>query len=152
MDKLELDQIFSLAISREIEAYEFYGKVSASVDNIEVKKVFDQLAKEEMEHQTILEKLKADPQSSMNLNTHLQDYKVAEATELPRLSTDMKPVEAIKLAMKKEQISVEFYLSLWEKATDPEIKKIFSRLRDMEMAHKQQLENIFVEIGYPEVF
>lgn len=80
------------------------------------------------------------------------DYKVAETTELPKLSIDMKPADAIALAMKKEQQAVEFYRALGESATDASVKKIFENLTNMELGHKHRLENVFVEIGYPEVF
>ena len=80
------------------------------------------------------------------------DYKVAEATELPALSIEMKPADAIALAMKKEQEAVEFYRGLADGSDDAEIKKIFENLVNMELTHKNRLENVFVEIGYPEVF
>jgi bifunctional DNase/RNase len=34
------------------------------------------------------------------------DYKVAESVELPEITIDMKPADAIALAMKKEQQAV----------------------------------------------
>ena len=78
--------------------------------------------------------------------------KVAEATELPKLTLDMQPADAIALAMKKEQQAVEFYRDLSKHCADQEIGKIFENLANMELTHKQKLENVFVEIGYPEAF
>ena len=42
----------------------------------------------------------------------MPDYKVAETVDMPRLSLDMKPAEAIALAMKKEEEAMRMYLSL----------------------------------------
>jgi rubrerythrin len=152
MDKLELERVFSLAINREIEAYEFYRDVSQKAQDEEVRKVFDQLAGEEMNHKDLLEKFKADPTMVMKIKAPEKDYKVAEATELPGLSIEMKPADAISLAMKKEQQAVEFYRDLAGRSTDASVADMFRNLENIELGHKQRLENIFVEIGYPEVF
>ncbi|MFA4875337.1 MAG: ferritin family protein [bacterium] len=153
MDKIELNQLFSVAIQREIEAHEFYVQVAERVDNEGVKQVFNQLALEELGHKELLEKFKSDPTLVMKFSeTPLVDYKIAEATDEPRLSIHMKPSDAIALAIKKEQRSVEFYQGLAQSTSDGEMKKIFENLARMELGHKVKLENVFVEIGYPEVF
>ncbi|MFH1653076.1 MAG: ferritin family protein [Pseudomonadota bacterium] len=152
MDKIEMEKIFSTAIDREIEAYEFYKDVATRIDNKEVKTVFEQLAKEEMGHKDMLESLKNDPTKMMKITPPAADYKVAEATELPPLSTDMKPADAIALAMKKEEAAVEFYRGMAAGAEESSIKDMFENLANMELGHKHRLENVFVEIGYPEVF
>jgi rubrerythrin len=148
---MEIEQILSTAINREVEAYEFYQNVYERVDDATVKEVFQQLAKEEQGHRELLEQFKHDPTKMMKIQAP-PDYKVAEATELPKLSINMKPADAIALAMKKEQQAVQFYRALGESATDASIKKIFENLTNMELGHKHRLENVFVDIGYPEVF
>ncbi|MQY77013.1 MAG: ferritin [Spirochaeta sp.] len=151
-DKLELEKAFSVAIKREIEAYEFYRDISQRAQDEEVGKVFSQLAGEEMGHKDLLEKYKNDPGMVMKIKAPSKDYKVAEATELPELSIEMKPADAIALAMKKEQQAAEFYRDLAHRSTDSQMKDIFHNLENMELGHKRRLENVFVEIGYPEVF
>lgn len=151
MDKIELEKIFSVAIKREIKAHEFYKDVAAKVKNDDVKKVFEQLSAEEMTHMETLERLKADPTAAMKFEAP-PDYKVAEATDTQELTLDMKPKDAITLAMKKEQEAVEFYRALSASTSEASIKAIFDNLANMELNHKARLENVFVEIGYPEVF
>ena len=149
---MEIEQIFSDAILGEIEAYEFYQSVYERVADKTVKEVFKQLAQEERGHQELLERFKYDPTLIMKIKPPSADYKIAEATELPKLSIDLKPADAIALAMKKEQQAVEFYRSLSASAADEGTQKIFENLANMELGHKHRLENVFVEIGYPEVF
>lgn len=151
MDKMELENIFSVAIKREIKAHEFYKDVAGKVKNDDVKKVFEQLAEEEMMHMEILEKLKAEPSTAMKF-TAPPDFKVAEATESEAPTLDMRPKDAIALAMKKELEAVNFYKGLSAAASDPAIKDIFNNLVNMELKHKARLETVYVEIGYPEVF
>lgn len=152
MDKMELANIFSVAIKREIKAHEFYKDVAAKVSNDDVKKVFEQLAKEELTHMETLEKLKNDPSVPMKFTPPPKDVKLAEAAEVEAPTLDMKPKDAIGLAMKKELEAVNFYRGLSSSATDASIKAIFDNLVNMELAHKARLESVFVEIGYPEVF
>ena len=84
--------------------------------------------------------------------TQVIDYKIAETQDMPALSTDMKPAEAIAIAMKREQQAAELYRSLAKNANDGTEKEALENLANMEMGHKHKLENAFVDIGYPEVF
>jgi rubrerythrin len=152
MDTQELTRVFSLATQRELEANAFYSLVAKTSGNADVKKVFEQLAQEEMGHFELLEKLRIDPTLPMKITAPKQDYKLAEATELPAFSDAMKPADAIALAMKKEQQAVEFYRGLSDAATDTQMKDVFNNLANMELGHKHRLENVFVDIGYPEAF
>ena len=152
MDQMQAEQIFSAAIMREIEAYEFYQQVADRAKDMSVKEVFQQLAKEELGHRELLESFKYDATKIMKIQAPSADYKIAEATPLPALSIDMKPADAIALAMKKEQQAVEFYRSMGAAATDADIKRMFENLANMELGHKHRLENVFIEVGYPEVF
>jgi rubrerythrin len=152
MDHIEFEHIFSVAVEREIEAHEFYQQVSERVEHDDVKEVFQQLAKEEMGHKELLERFRFDPTMIMKIQAPPADYKIAEATELPTLSIDMKPADAVALAMKKEQQAVEFYRDLAVRSSDHGTKAIFENLANIELGHKHRLENVFVEIGYPEVF
>ena len=152
MDKLEFDNVMSIAIKREIEANEFYTDVAKKMADPEVKKTFTQLAGEEMGHMELLEKFRSDPQMPFKIGAPSNDSKVAEATELPRLSTEMKPADALALAMKKEQQAVEFYRGLSASSTEAGLKATFDNLANMELGHKNRLENLFVDIGYPEAF
>jgi rubrerythrin len=152
MDTQELTRVFSLAAQRELEANAFYSRVAKTSGNADVKKVFEQLAQEEMGHFELLEKLRIDPTLPMKITAPKQDYKLAEATELPAFSDAMKPADAIALAMKKEQQAVEFYRGLSDAATDTQMKDVFNNLANMELGHKHRLETVFVDIGYPEAF
>lgn len=152
MDKIEFKKLFSQAIMREVEAHEFYRGVAERVDNESVREIFDQLAAEEMGHKDFLEKFEFDSAVEMKFIKPAKDFKVAEATALPELSIDMKPADAIALAMKKEQEAVEFYRCMADGAADDSTRTMFENLANMELGHKVKLESAFVEIGYPEVF
>jgi rubrerythrin len=152
MDAATFDQLISTAIRREIEANAFYREVAKRVRDESVRAVFVQLAREELGHRELLERYRADPSMAMKIAVPVRDTKVAEATELPKLSADMKPVHAIALAMKKELRAAEFYRGLSEGSTDAQVRAVLDHLAYMELGHKARLEEVFVQIGYPEAF
>jgi len=55
-----IEDILSMAVTREIEAYEFYKQVGEKVSDKEVKKIFKELSDEELGHRDFLEKLKLE--------------------------------------------------------------------------------------------
>ena len=152
MDRRQLDDLLSTAIAREVEANAFYRQVAERSTNPNVRNIFADLAAEELGHQKLLEGVKRDPNLMRRFSAPAADYRVAEATALPALSIDMKPADAIALAMKKEQQAVEFYLDLAARASDSELVSSLNALANMEKGHKTRLEDVFVQIGYPEVF
>ncbi len=150
-ESMDIDAILNAAVKREEEAYKFYKKVAERMSNKTVKEAFQQLSGDELGHKDFLKNCLKDPGLLKKLPVP-EDYKVAEATKLPPLSIDMKPADAMALAMKKEQGSVEFYTKLAKTATDAKYKETFQSLANMELGHKTRIESLFVNIGYPEVF
>jgi len=152
MEVTEIRRIFGIAIEREIEANEFYAKAAKVAKDPSVRAIFEELAKDELGHMEMLEGFLDDPTLPMKMVKPTADYHVAEETELPKLSVDMKPADAIALAMKKEQQAYEAYQKLAAQCTDPSLKVILENFANMELQHKTSLEAAFVDIGYPESF
>ncbi len=150
-ESIDIQNVLNGAIRREEEAYQFYHDVAGRMSNRAVNESFQKLADDELEHKKFLQICLRDPDLLKKLPVP-QDYRVAETTGAPLLSIDMKPAEAMALAMKKEQWSVEFYLNLAENALNREYREAFRELANMELGHKTKIENLFVNIGYPEVF
>jgi len=151
-DSFDIEKLFVIATQRETEAYEFYAAAARKVADPNVQEVFQQLARDEKEHFELLERFRANPVKIMKISPPATDWKIAESESMPTLSTDMKPKDAIALAMKKEQQAVDFYRSLSSASTTAEIRFMFDNLANMELTHKHRLESTFVDIGYPEVF
>jgi rubrerythrin len=152
MDTREFADLIGVAIEREVEAQEFYRKVADRATDKSVKQTFAQLSREEGGHRDLLETYKSDPTLPFTIKAPVTDFHIAEAEALPVLTVDMKPIDAIALAMKKEQQAVEFYRRLAQSSTSPEHRQVFDTLTNMELGHKHRLENMFVDTGYPEVF
>lgn len=149
--KKDIENLLAMAIRRERDAAEFYRQVETRVEHPAAKAVFAKLAQDEGEHERFLQKCTADPAILVHLEPG-PDFQVTATTELPALTVDMQPVDAITLAMKKEQQAVDLYGMLAARAADAKLKSIFEGLAKMELGHKNRLETVFVGIGYPEVF
>lgn len=151
MNKSEFELLLSGAIKNEVEAFTFYDGLAKRTKDPFVKALFEDLAKQELGHQEVLERFRDDDSLVMNFQS-MQDWKIAESVPMPDLSLDMKPKDAIALAMKKEEAAMNFYTQLAHACTSPEHKNLYLNLAAMELGHKHRLENAFVDIGYPEVF
>lgn len=152
MDQAALIELFETAIAREREANAFYADAAKRVADPSVKAILEELAAQEKGHEELLWKMKGDPTLAVRF-TAPPDWKVAESvTALPPLSTSLKPAEAYALAMKKEQEAAELYTRLASLCGDPASREAYENLANMELGHKQRLEALYVDVGYPEAF
>ncbi|MDD1684752.1 MAG: ferritin family protein [Methanoregula sp.] len=144
-------KIISTAIDREVEAYTFYRSVSDKVKDKALKSLFAELAGEEKKHREFLQGMLTKDVSKMKFDAS-HDYKVADALPSPALSMDMKPIEGIVVAIKKELEAMQMYSQLAKLATDNETQLLFSQLANMERGHKARLEDIYTNMAFPEVW
>lgn len=162
MNKKEFEEIMDMVIAAEVESYEFYRDVASKSADEHVKKIFLQFAQDEQDHVAITKNIKA-----MDLETFsfcegagykiaqmciVGDYKISETVQMPKLSADLNPVEAIALALKKEEAAMNAYSSLAEVADDPEKKHVFAELAKMEEAHKVKIEDLYTNAAFGEVW
>ena len=151
MNLSEYKNIIKFAMENEVEARKFYEDAAAKVANPQLKEMFSGFAEEERRHREILKQIYISNRVGEYFDED-RDYRVAEDVDIPQLSTDMQPAEAIVLAMKKEAAAMAQYMELADGCPDPDQKKVFLDLAAMERGHKLRMENAFVDIGYPEVW
>ena len=151
MQKDLFRDIIESAIKDEIEAAHFYATVADKVENAFLKELFTTFSQEEQKHRRLLETFRDDPSMGIGFEK-IPDFNVSETVEMPELSLEMKPVDAIALAMKKEEAAMRQYNRMAELCADPDRKRLFLELAAMEREHKIKMEAAFVDIGYPEVW
>jgi rubrerythrin len=142
-------KVIEMAIAREVESYSFYRGAADKVKDANLKKMFTELAGEETKHREFLQGLLAKPVKSLHFDTN-KDYKVADAVPTPPLSTDLKPLDGMVIAIKKELEAMQMYTQLAKLSTDAEQKKLFTELASMERGHKARLEDIYTNMAFPE--
>jgi rubrerythrin len=144
-------KIISTAIEREVEAYTFYRTISDKVKDAALKKLFNELAGEEKQHREFLQGMLTKDVSKMHFDAK-KDYKVVNAMPSPPLSADLKPLDGIVLAIKKELEAMQMYTQLAGLSSDTEQKFLFTQLANMESGHKSRLEDLYTNMAFPEVW
>ena len=147
----EYRNIISEAINNEVEAYTFYQTVSEKVTDANLKKLFGELAGEEKGHREYLQKLLSRDITSLGFST-TKDYKVGDSIPTPPLTPDLKPVDGLVVAIKKELAAMQMYTQLANASDDAEVKKLFTELATMERGHKTRLEDIYVNTAFAEAW
>ncbi len=143
-------RILAMAIENEIAAHDFYKSICEKTTNESLKQIFSELAEEEQKHKIFLEGFFSG-QKSFHF-AEVTDFKVTESIEKPRPSIDMKPADAIGLAMKAEEEAMRLYLGLADSSMDSDQKEMFLNLSNMERSHKVRLEELYTSMAYPEVW
>ena len=152
MENSKLKDIINFAIEKEIEASEFYNSASKKIKtDLNLKKTFEEYAIEELKHKKFLEDFLEGDIHDFSI-PNVADYHVSETAEKPKLSTDMKFVDAVTLAMKNEEEAMNMYLKLAKACLNIQQKKLFSELAKMEEVHKVRLEEIYTNAAYAEVW
>lgn len=147
----DVKKIISTAIDREVEAYTFYRTIADKVKDKNLKALFDELAGEEKKHREFLQGFLTRDVSKMKF-TPGHDYKVGDALPSPKLSADLKPLDGLVLAIKKELEAMQMYTQLAHAAGDVEVQLLFTQLANMERGHKSRLEDIYTNMAFPEAW
>ena len=133
------DEILELAIAREEDANQFYIVLAAQAKNDEMRKVFEDLAEEELEHKAKLE-----------LEV-IKTGRVVTATEKPELETkgdtesvgpevDMDYKDMLIMAMQKEEASFRLYVDLAGRVINENTHDTLLALAEEEVKHKLRFE------------
>ncbi|MDP3565087.1 MAG: ferritin family protein [Methanoregula sp.] len=142
-------KIIATAIDREVEAYTFYRTIADKVKDKVLKDLFDELAGEEKKHREFLTAFLTKDFSKMKFAAG-HDYKVGDALPSPKLTADLKPLDGLVLAIRKELEAMQMYTQLAAAAKDTETQLLFSQLANMERGHKARLEDIYTNMAFPE--
>lgn len=133
-----VDEALDFAISREVDAQEFYVKLAGFVEAPEMVKVLLDLVSEEIEHKSKLESVKfgkegldGEKVSGLGITEHVKNIEPN-----PKMSyTDL-----LIVGMKKEETSRKLYNDLATIAEDRQIKEVLQQLADEEAGHKMRFE------------
>jgi len=151
MDLAKFREIISNAISNEEEAYLFYKSAAEKVADKSLRALFEGFARDEAGHKVLLEGYLTGAEKALQFDA-AQDYKVAATVDKPKLSTAMKPADAIALAMKREEEAMISYTEFANLTTDADLKEAFLNLAKMEQGHKARLEEMYTNAAFPEVW
>ncbi len=144
MAEVNLDnEIFEFAIAREVQANRFYLALAGRVKDPQIRKVFEDLAKEELEHKAKLEleimktgrTVTAGEKTPDLYNDGETAGGLAAGTEL-----DMDYRDMLLLGMEKEDASFRTYINLIPQARDQASRDVLLAIAEEEVRHKIRFE------------
>jgi rubrerythrin len=133
-------EILEFAISREVEAYHFFLALAKRVSTPEMRKVFEDLAKEELEHKgkLELELMKAGKTVSVALKPGRPASEYIISDDESQLDMDYK--DMLLLGMEKEEASFRTYVNLLGNVHDEESREVLLAIAEEEVKHKLRFE------------
>lgn len=140
MNKFEnINDILDFAINEEQKAVDLYTNLAYSAKLEEVKAVFLEFAKEEIEHKARLTTIKLNGLFTIKPE-HVIDLKISDYSVSNELNEDSTYADALFFAMKKEKAAFKLYIKLAEKAPNNDLKNVFLALASEESKHKLRFE------------
>jgi len=134
------DEILEFAIAREVEAYNFFMALAERVQNPEIASVFEDLAKEELEHKAKLELelIKTGKTLPRTEKVTVPDHEYIVSNVDAPLDMDYKDV--LMLGIEKEEASFRTYVNLIPNVQDEESREVLLALAEEEVKHKLRFE------------
>ena len=143
---INIKQALQIAIEAESHAYEMYTKTSKMVSGADTKQMLLDLAKEELGHKKLLEKivLEGNP-AQLGQGIPKDSYGIADFLVVSELKEKAIPQDIIIFAMKEEEKAFNFYMDLKRLYEGTELEKVFDNLATEEKGHKIKLEAEYEE-------
>ena len=141
MGKVKPDEeILQFAIGREVEANRFYLALAERVKSAQMRKIFEDLAQEELEH-----KAKLELEVMKTGRVLLADEKVTIPAHEYIISDDDRPLDMdykdmLMLGMEKEEAAFRTYINLIPNVDDEESRELLMALAEEEVRHKIRFE------------
>ena len=136
MDEKFDSEIIEFAIAREIGAYSFYMELSEQQTDATKKDLFKSLADEELEHRSKLEfeiiKRGMVVKDSEDWSRLEKVYPLIEVENV----SDIPYKEALKIAIKKEEMSFRLYADMASRMIDVQSQDMLYSLAEEEVSHK----------------
>jgi len=141
MSEVDTDiEIFEFAIAREVDANRFYLTLAQRIDNPEMRKVFEDLAKEELEHKAKLELELMNTGRVVSTNHESAEIGVGQVWQNSGPKLDMNYKDMLLLGIEKEEASFRTYVSLIGTVHEQGSREVLLAIAEEEVKHKLRFE------------
>ncbi|RLC50709.1 MAG: hypothetical protein DRZ79_03980 [Candidatus Cloacimonadota bacterium] len=144
MNKENFNEIIDFAVAREKEAVKFYQDLQKIAKFQSIKKVLKDFEKMEEGHVKLLENIRTKGFEALQ-EKEIPNLKISEYMVEADFAENMNYQDILIVAMKREEASKKLYEDMAIRFSDPEIKKLFSRLAVEEAEHKLKFEKLYDE-------
>jgi desulfoferrodoxin-like iron-binding protein len=136
------DSVLDFAIKKEEAAAQFYKEWAKKIENSWIRDVFNDFAKEEEKHKSLLEETKKGNKLKSS-EKKITDMRIADYLVDLTPSPDMDYQHALIVAMKREKASFRLYTDLARATEDENVREVFQVLAQEEAKHKLRLETLY---------
>jgi len=144
MDFETIEDLINFAIEKEKEAVSFYEDASRQEIYAGAKEAFEEFAREERKHQSMLEGfLKGEFKISDYAFKWIPDMKRSDYLVDIEYQKGMHYEDMLRLAMKKEEKALKLYNELAKKTEKEDLITLFKVLSQEEAKHKLALETLY---------
>lgn len=133
------NEILEFAISREIEAFQFYTALAERMEKPQMRKIFEELAKEELEHKANLEL--EIIKTGQTVATGSQDLAADDYHIEGEFQFDIGMQQLLQMSIEKEKAAFEVYVDLAGKVRDENSRETLLALAEEEVKHKMRFEH-----------
>jgi rubrerythrin len=135
-----LRDIIDFAVEREEESACFYAQLREQTDSPSLKKLLEDMEKEEKHHKKLLQGLSKQKIDALTVKP-VTDLKISDYLVPEPPNPEMSFQDLLILAARKEQKSADLYAHLRDRVSGEEPKKLFEFLIMQEKTHKLKLES-----------
>ncbi|MGD1042954.1 MAG: ferritin family protein [Sedimentisphaerales bacterium] len=135
------DEILEMAVAREVDANRFYLVLAERVENPRIRRIFEMLAAEELEHKAKIELEIMKAGRVVNKDKTPAGFKNDRADYVPpEIGMDYKDI--LLMGMQKEEASIRLYVDMAEMISDAHSKEILLALAQEEVGHKLRFQTV----------
>jgi erythrin-vacuolar iron transport family protein len=147
--KLNLMDALDLAKLIEMEAchrYQFFASQFGSTGGYDARAFFITMAENEAKHGQELEASRKSLFGDKPAKLTLDDLFDVEAPEMGATRHGMSTIQAFEVALAAEKKAYDFYDMALPGITDPDVRELFTELRDEETEHVEMLEEAMAKL------
>jgi rubrerythrin len=133
-------EVFEFAIAREVDANRFYLALAQRIDNPEMRRVFEDLAKEELEHKAKLELELMKTGKVVSTNRESAEISVGQVWQNSGPKLDMDYKDMLLLGIEKEEASFRTYVTLIGTVHEQGSREVLLAIAEEEVKHKLRFE------------
>lgn len=149
MKDSDLDPIIEKAIANEIEANQFYLKLSEIVTDKSAKDTLLFLAQEEKKHKEYLLHYRQESFIGNTTNaSKIKNSKIVECLKSPKVKDNMDSKDVYLIAAERELNSYNFYKGLASLHPKGEIKEMLMKMAAQELKHKEKVEYLYANTAF----
>lgn len=135
-----IDDILKFAIAKEEASYQFYTDIAHQMQSETSNTIFEELAKEELNHKTQLE-LEIMKRGKVVKPSDNEPYRIKGDFILEMdFPKDIGYEDALMIAIRKEKAAFKLYVELMRIAENEEAFETFMALAEEEVRHKLMFE------------